>query len=159
MFFHLLLVNATALRGLSTGIMLASLAYLTGYLVFTTYAVVIFEEAGASYIDPYIASISLAVLQLIGNLCTTRFSDTLGRKVLLIISLLGSALGMFIFALYVHLRKSGHDMTAFEWIPVVSLSFVIFVASAGVVPLMFLSMVEHIPFKVNIYFESNFSTE
>lgn len=149
-------MNRQAIKGMSTGIILASLAYLTGYLVFTTYAVVIFEEAGASYIDPYVSSITLAVLQLIGNLCTTTFSDTLGRKALLMISLLGSALGMFTFASYSYLRHTGYDVTSFEWVPVVSLSLVIFVASAGVVPMMFLCMVEHIPTKVCPNISSNF---
>lgn len=131
-------VNREAMKGISNGVILASLAYTTGYLVFTTYSVVIFEMAGATHIDPHISSISLAVLQLIGNLCTTSFSDTLGRKALLIISLLGSAFGMLTFAMFSYLRHIGYDLTAFEWVPVISLSFVIFVASAGVVPLMFL---------------------
>lgn len=142
-------VNRAAVKGMLRGGILSALAYLTGYLVFTTYAVVIFQEAGATNIDPYVASIALAVLQLIGILCTTSLSDTLGRKALLIISLLGSALGLFTFALYSYLRKRGYDVIPFEWVPVISLSFVIFVASAGVVPLMFLSMVEHIPSKVS----------
>lgn len=141
-------MNRRALKGLSIGITLACLAYLTGYLVFTTYAVVIFKEAGSTYIDPYVSSISLAVLQLIGNLCTASLSDSLGRKKLLIISLLGSAIGMYTFALYLYVRFCGYDITTFEWVPVVSLSFVIFISSAGVVPLMFLCMVENVPFKV-----------
>lgn len=142
-------MNRSALKGMLSGSILSCLAFLTGYLVFQTYAVVIFQEAGAIHIDPYVSSIALAVLQLIGNLCTTSLSDSLGRKKLLIISLSGSALGLFTFALYTYLRKTGCDVIAFEWVPVVSLSFVVFVASAGVVPLMFLSMVEHIPAKVS----------
>lgn len=124
------------------------MVHLTGHLAFTTYAAIIFKEAGAKSINPNISSISLAVLQLIGNFCTTALSDILGRKALLILSLLGSAIGMFTFAVYFYLRSVGFDVMAFEWIPVVSLSFAIFSASAGVVPLMFVNMVEHIPSKV-----------
>lgn len=82
---------------------------------------VVFKEAGATNINPHISSVSLAVLQLIGNLCTTALSDTLGRRKLLIISLLGSAIGTFAFALYCYLRSIGTDVLAFEWVPVVAL--------------------------------------
>lgn len=42
---------------------------------------------------------------------------------------------MFSFALYTYLIRNGYDLSAFEWVPIVSLSFVIFAASAGAVPL------------------------
>lgn len=154
MTFFYFSVNRPALLGLLNGIVLSNLAYLTGYLVYTTYTVIIFKESGAKNIDPYVASIACAVIQLIGNSCTATLSDSIGRKALLIISLLGSAAGVYLFALFCYLRYIGYDVTAFEWIPVTSLSFVIFAASAGVVPLMFLSMVENIPAKVcNIIFK------
>lgn len=142
-------MNREALKGLSNGIVLSSLVHLSGNLVFVTYAVVIFEKAGASQISPYVSSITIAVMQLVGNLCTTRLSDSLGRKKLLIISLLGTAFGLFSFALYLYLKSREVDVSTFEWIPVISLSFVIFAASAGVVPLMFVCTVEYLPSKVS----------
>ncbi|XP_031622987.1 facilitated trehalose transporter Tret1-like isoform X2 [Contarinia nasturtii] len=137
-----------ALKGIMNGIILSSLAHLSGFLVFITYAAHIFEQVGASQVDPYISSIAIAVVQLIGTLCTTRFSDSMGRKALLIISLLGSAFGHLSFASYSYLSHNGYELSAFEWVPVVSLSFVIFIASSGVVPLMFLCMAENLPSKV-----------
>lgn len=133
-----ILVNRSALKGILNGITIACLAHMTGFLIFISYATLIFEKVGATQIDPAISSISLAILQLVGTLCTTKFSDSLGRKALLIISLLGSAFGMLSFALYSFLKQSGYALTTFQWVPVVSLSFNIFIASAGVVPLMFL---------------------
>lgn len=132
---------------------MSSLGHFTGFLVFITYAAHIFEQVGASQIDPYISSIAIAVVQLIGTFCTTRFSDTLGRKALLIISLLGSSFGMITFAVYSYLKHNGYQLSSFEWVPVASLSFVIFIASSGVVPLMFLCTAEGLPSKVvdNIY--------
>lgn len=41
------------------GIILSSLAHLSGYLIFITYAAHIFEQVGASQVDPYISSIAL----------------------------------------------------------------------------------------------------
>lgn len=134
--------------GILYGSVLSALAFMTGFLVFATYAVVIFKEAGAKNINPHISAISMAVLHLIGNLCTAALSDTLGRKALLITSLLGSACGIFTFAFYCYLRSIGFDVTAFEFVPVISLLFAVFSASTGVVPLMFLSIIEHIPSEV-----------
>lgn len=140
-------VNRPALIGIFNGSILASLAFLTGYMVFATYSVRIFQTVGTS-IDPYMSSIAFAMLQLMGNLCTAKFSDSLGRRTLLIVSLLGSALGMYSFSLYCYFTHIGYR---FDWIPVTSFLFTIFIASCGVVPLMFLSMVEQIkPYKVSL---------
>lgn len=129
------------------GSILASLAFLTGYMVFATYSVRIFQMVGTS-IDPYMSSIAFALLQLIGNLCTAKFSDSLGRRTLLIVSLIGSALGMYSFSMYCYLTQIGYR---FDWIAVTSFLFTIFIASCGVVPLMFLSMVEALPYKVCLF--------
>lgn len=140
-------VNRPALIGILNGSILASLAFLTGYMVFATYSVTIFQATGTS-IDPYISSIYFALLQLIGNLCTASFSDSLGRKTLLIVSLLGSALGMYSFSFYCYLIHNGYRTPTFDWIASTAFLFVIFASSCGVVPLMFLSMVEQLPLKV-----------
>lgn len=135
--------------GILNGSILASLGYLTGYLAFTTYAVKIFQESGASDINPYYSSIVLALLQLIANLCTATLSDSFGRKKLLIVSLIGSSLGIYCVALFSYLRHLGYTVSSFQWVPVASLSVVIFTASAGVAPLMFIGMVENVPPKVS----------
>lgn len=141
-------VNRSALRGIFNGVTFGCLAQSTGFLVFITYAVHIFDKVGAKQIDPYVSSIALAIVQILATLCTTTLSDTLGRKALLISSLLGSAFGLLTFAAYSYFKSNGYDLLAFEWVPVTSLSFVIFTASAGCVPLMFICMVEHLPSKV-----------
>lgn len=137
------------MKGILNGIILSSLAHFTGFLVFITYAAFIFVEVGATQNDPYISSITIAVVQLIGTLCATRFSDSLGRKALLIISLLGSSFGQLSFALYSYLKHNDYELSSFEWVPVASLSFVIFIASSGMVPLMFLCTAEGLPSEVS----------
>lgn len=143
--------NRDALRGFLNGIILACLVHLSASLVITTYSVVIFSKIGATHIDPYVSTITIAVMQLIGTLCSTKFSDSLGRRKLLIISLLGSAFGLSTFSLYSYLRQNGYELTAFEWVPVASLSFVIFITSAGLFPLLFVCTVENFPTKVQCY--------
>lgn len=147
---YFILVNRPALMGILNGSVLAALACMTGFLVFATYAVVIFEEAGAKYINPYNSAIVMAMLQLIGNFCTASLSDSIGRKTLMVFSLLGAACGMFIFSFHCYLRWIGYDMLDFEFVPIASLFFAAFISSAGVVPLMFVGMVEYMPFQVRI---------
>lgn len=134
--------------GILNGSVLAALACMTGYLVFATYAVVIFREAGAKYINPYNSAVLMAMLQLIGNFCTASLSDSIGRKALIVFSLLGSACGMFIFSFYCYLRSIGFNLLDFEFVPVASLFFTVFISSAGVVPLMHIGIVEYMPFQV-----------
>lgn len=142
------LANPKALSGIVNGIILGNLAHLTGFLVIISYATLIFEKVGAMRIDPAISSISLALLQVVGTLCTTKFSDSLGRKTLLQCSLLGSAVGMISFASYSYLKQTGYELSAFEWLPMASLSLTIFAASSGVVPLTSICTVENMPTKV-----------
>lgn len=137
-----------ALRGVIIGIMIAIITQFMGTYVYVSYGVLIFEQTGSS-VDPYTSSIIIAVMQLVGNLCTTQLADTLGRKFLSFVSLIGSAIGNFSFALYMCLQINGYDLSAYQWIPVGSISFVMFIASAGILSLSNLYTVENLPTKVN----------
>lgn len=107
----------------------------------------IFEKVGKS-VDPYISSIILAVALIFGSLSTTYFADIIGRRVLNIGSLFGSACGLLSMSLYHYLYVNDYDLSAFHWVPVISLSFVIFISSAGIVSLAFVCSVENLPTKV-----------
>lgn len=127
---------------------IAIITQIMGTYVYVSYGVLIFEKTGSSW-DPYMSSIVIAVMQLVGNLCTTQLADTLGRKFLSVVSLIGAAMGNFSFALYMYLQTNGYDLSEYPWIPVVSISFVMFVASAGILSLFRLYMIENLPTKVN----------
>lgn len=136
---------------------MAWLSQLTGGYTFVTYAAVIFKKSGASNIDPFTASIVIAIVQIMGSICTTQLSDRLGRKFLVLLSLFGSSFGLFIFAFYSYLNQNGYDLSSFQWIPVICLSFVIFIASAGIISLAAVCTVENLPSKVSIIFKANIS--
>lgn len=123
-------VNRSALKGLGIGIALTSISVLTANFTIISYAVMIFDRSGAS-LDPYVSSIMLAISLICGSLLTTSLADTLGRKLLNLTSLVGSAIGLFSISFYYYLHINGYDLSAFDWVPVASLSFVIFVSSAG----------------------------
>lgn len=137
-----------ALNALLTGIVLSFLNQLTGVYTFLTYTGNILSETGNNSFDPSISSIVLGVFQLAGPLLTSNLADKMGRKKLMIISLLGSAAGQTALAVFTYLQKLDYDVSSFAWMPVASLSFVVFIAALGVVPLSTLCTMEILPRKV-----------
>lgn len=125
------------------------LLIIVGCFIFINYAMLVFKNSDR-IIDPHISSIVLAVVQIIGGLLSTSLSDTLGRKVLLIISLVGSALGLFCLSIYLYLDHIGFDLSNYSCIPIVCLSFVIFISCAGIANLSNVCTVENLPPKVGI---------
>lgn len=110
-------------------------------------ATMIFEKTGTS-IDPYISSIVLALALIVGALLTTYLADILGRKILNIVSLSGSAVGLFTLAIYYYFHIKGYDLTSFALVPVLSLSFVVLISSAGINALAYVCGIEYLPQKV-----------
>lgn len=90
----------------------------------------------------------MAILQIAGNLCTTQLVDSVGRKILVIISLVGSATGLATFSLYSYLKHNGSDLSNYYWLPVASLSFAVFISSVGINSLGNVCTVENLPIKV-----------
>ncbi|XP_055295386.1 facilitated trehalose transporter Tret1-like isoform X2 [Sitodiplosis mosellana] len=142
--------NSTALKGLAIAVTLTVLSTFTANHTLINYSVMIFERAETN-IDPYLQSIVLAIALILGSLSTTYFADILGRKILCSISFLGSALGLLSLSLYHYLHLNGNDLSAFAWVPVTSLSFVIFISAAGVLPMTMICGVEYIPPKIRTF--------
>lgn len=83
--FHFAIANSAALKGMLIGIALAYFSQLSGCATIILYSVYILDRTGTT-LDPYKASIGLAVVLIVGNLCTTQMADTFGRKTFLIVS-------------------------------------------------------------------------
>lgn len=137
-------VNRNALKGLGIGISLILFQQFSANFPIVCYSVLIYKKAETT-IDPYTSSIITAVSLLFGALASTYFADLLGRKLLNIISFLGSASGLLSVALYQYLQLNDYDLSSYQWTPVVCLSFVIFISSAGITPLSILCCLEYTP--------------
>lgn len=140
-----------ALKGLIIGVILSFLHNATGISILLTYAGYILsksEVGNRSNEEIYTFTIILGAFQLAGPLCTTHLADKLGRKKTMIVSLLGSAIGQMVLAVFALLHKLEYNLTAFNWIPVTSMSFVIFIGALGVIPLSTLCTLEILPRKV-----------
>lgn len=52
---------------------------------------------------------------------------------------------------YSYLSQQGYDLSHFNWVPVISLSFVIFISSTGIIPIPYIIIAEVLPQKVNVF--------
>lgn len=135
------------IKGLTIGLILSILTIMTGCMMTITYALLIFKSAETE-VAPQFSAITIAVAQVLGNLCTTQLADKLGRKMLLLASMLGPAFGLFSLCVYFYFKNLGYDLHSVIWLPVISLSFVMFIGSAGIIPLAGCCTVENLPPKV-----------
>lgn len=136
------------MKGIIIGIALAYFGQMTGCFTIITYAVYILERTGTT-IDPYKSSIALAAMLIIGNMCTTQAADKLGRKTFLIGSLLGCAIGLTTLSVFLYMNSNGYELSNISWLPILCLAFVVFIASAGVIPISHVCRVENLPTKVS----------
>lgn len=137
-------------NGIIVAIILSFLNQYCGWFTLMIYSVVIFQDSG-THIDPHISTIILGAVQVAGNLSSTSLVETLGRKLLLIISMAGCTIGLSAMASYMYLVSLDYDLAAVQWIPVASLCFVIFSSSVGITPLLILCIVERLPSEVKIH--------
>ncbi|XP_049548576.1 facilitated trehalose transporter Tret1-like [Anopheles darlingi] len=89
--------------------------------------------------------IVVGLIQLCGCYASTLLVDRLGRKLLLVISSLGVAIGQSVFAGYCYGQTLGYDLSMVRWLPLVCFSAVTFVGSLGVLSLPFVILGEIMP--------------
>lgn len=123
------------------GVGLMFLEQFSGVFALLFFVSTIFEYSGSS-LSPNESSIIVGVIQLVGAYCSTMFVDKAGRRFLISTSAFGIAAGMFVFATYSYLNNLGHTALYLNWIPLVSFSFVLWIANLGVLTLPFLVMSE-----------------
>lgn len=63
----------------------------------------------------------------------------------MIVSATGTALGLVVMGVYSMLKSFDYDVDAFNWIPIFSFSFVIFISNCGILTLTFLIITEVMP--------------
>lgn len=134
-------------RGLIMGIGLCILCQFSGAFTIINYAVTIFEATG-SKVDPRLSGIILGVVQVFGTYVSALLVDNVGRRPLLIISSIGSVLGLSSVGAFAYLFSIGVDVSSVDWIPVVSLSFALFISNVGLVCLPFVMLTEMLPTKL-----------
>lgn len=134
-------------KALLIGMVLVTLNQFSGCFALINYTAHIFAEAGSN-LDPNVSAMVVGAIQLAGSYVSTMVVDRCKRKVLYIVSSFGSAIGLGMMGVHAYLAVSGFDVSKISWLPVASLSFVIFIASVGILPLTFVILSEILPQKV-----------
>lgn len=94
-------------------------AQLSGITAVTFNSQSIFETANST-LDPAVATIILALTQFVSNLLTPFVIETIGRKVILLVSALGMSSSLFALGIFFYVQTFG-DITPLMWIPVPAL--------------------------------------
>lgn len=142
--------NRLAVKGIVTSIAMAWFIQMPGSIIFVYYTTVIFEKSGSMF-DVNLSSIALAIVQIVGGLVSSFVGDAFGRRKTIFISLFGSAVGLFSFSTYMFLRANDQHVSSFTWLPVVSLSLIIFISNAGIIALANVCAIENFPSNVRTF--------
>ncbi|EDS32412.1 sugar transporter [Culex quinquefasciatus] len=137
-------------KALLIGMVLVTLNQFSGCFALINYTAHIFAEAGSN-LDPNVSAMVVGAIQLAGSYVSTMVVDRCKRKVLYIVSSFGSAIGLGMMGVHAYLAVSGFDVSKISWLPVASLSFVIFIASVGILPLTFVILSEILPQKLRSF--------
>lgn len=114
---------------------LVSFQQLTGINVVLIYAEGIFKSTGTS-LSTSLSTIILGVVQVLASAVTPLVIERLGRRILLVISGVGTAVTLGALGLFFFLKDVQHDdVESISWLPVVSLVIYISLYSIGWGPL------------------------
>lgn len=132
-----------AKKGISIGIVLISVNQLSGLFAFLNYTANIFIEAGSAF-SPNTSAVIVGVLLFVGSLVSLTIVDKFSRKFLYSLTTVGNIVGLLAMGIYSY-YKTAVDVSSLKYIPVASLSLVIFAASVGRLPLTYIMMAEIMP--------------
>ncbi|KAK7869841.1 hypothetical protein R5R35_008058 [Gryllus longicercus] len=113
----------------------------SGLFCIVSYTVQIFQEAGSN-MSPYLSSIVVGFMMLVGTIVSVFLCKRMGRKILLIISDVFMAVSLFGMGLYFYLKHIGEDTSKFGWVTLVCLSVYIIGFNIGLGPISMLVYTE-----------------
>lgn len=116
-----------------------------GAFTLVSYANKVFKDAGATLSEDAL-SVIVGVAQLLANITTMLLVDRAGRKILVTISSVGTAISLIGMGVYDVYKDNLDD---YRWIPIITFSMTIFMASIGMLPLTFVLLSEIVPKKVS----------
>lgn len=102
-------------------------------------------NANVSEID---SSVILVSMLIVSSLIFLNLIDRAGRRTFYIYSSFASTIGLVFFAIYLFCLEGNR---AFDWVPLVSVSYIVFIAGLGMNPIPFLVIIEIFPKKIAKY--------
>lgn len=116
-----------------------------GAFTLVSYANKVFKDAGATLSEDAL-SVIVGIAQLLANFVAMLLVDRAGRKILVTISSVGAAISLTAMGLYDVYKD---DLDDYRWLPIITFSMSIFMASIGILPLTFVILSEVLPKKVS----------
>lgn len=111
---------------------------LSGITAFLFYVQIIFENSGGHF-SAAVSSIFFGLVQLISSVFSSLVVDRVGRKPLLILSCVGTAIALTIQGSYFYIQEMKlYDLKPYNWIPLPTMLFFVVTYSfgLGVIPYM-----------------------
>lgn len=94
------------------------------------------------------STIIVGIVNFISTFVAAAVIDKLGRKMLLYISAVSMCITLFTFGSFFYVKSGGTDVSAFGWIPLMSLIVYVIGFSLGFGPIPWLMMGEILPVKI-----------
>lgn len=110
----------------------------SGITAFLFYVQIIFEKSGGK-LSSALSSILFGLVQLISSVSSSLVVDRVGRKPLLIMSCIGTAIALIIQGTYFYIQDcTDIDVDPYNWIPITTMLFFVITYSfgLGVIPYM-----------------------
>jgi sugar porter (SP) family MFS transporter len=110
------------IKGLVISLVLIIAQQLSGVNAVLFYTQEIFAAAGANEMSPEISSIIIGIVIFLSSFIAPLLSDRLGRRLLLLQSLLGVCVTNLVFGIFFYLQSSTEvDVSSISWLPLLSL--------------------------------------
>lgn len=138
------LAEPAAKKGLVIGVMLMNVCIFSGVFTMSNYYETIFREAGSS-LSPADSSIFVSIVAFAGSYSATLTIEKIGRKFLTLGSSYGSAICLATMGFYSFLKDIDVDVSSINWLPLVSLSLLLFIACNGACSVPFVILSEIYP--------------
>ncbi|EDW85307.1 uncharacterized protein Dwil_GK18460 [Drosophila willistoni] len=140
------LITKPAIKAFTSSIVLSTGYQFSGVFSFINYMSDIFASSG-SILDVNTCTIIVGVVQIVGVYTSTMFVDIVGRRILMLISTLGIGLGCIAFGCFTFYAQE-YDLSGFNWLPLVLMILIIYLANIGLIGLFFVVLVELFPAKI-----------
>lgn len=149
-FFDLFTVKSNQ-KAVSIMLILRTAQQLSGTTAITFYTQQIFTEAGDD-ISSELATIIYFSVQLVLALFSSTIVDKTGRRPLLLISISGSAVALFLIGTYFCIKQCTNiDVSEFSWVPVAALIGFVIIFSLGMQTIPILMLGELFPANVKAF--------
>ncbi|KAJ6645371.1 Facilitated trehalose transporter Tret1 [Pseudolycoriella hygida] len=141
------MVAKDSLIGFGKALAMIFFSIFSGSPVLQNYSSIVFKNSGSN-MNPNTSAIIMIVIQVMATIVASAFVDNVGRRTLLIVSSIGTSIGLFAMGTYAFLTYSNpNGYPDLNWVPVVCISFTVFLAYIGLLPLIFVVIMEVLPAK------------